>query len=162
MRIKKSRHQSRKMIITIALVGVLTIFSVIGFFLYSVPHLQLENKPPSPTLSPTIIPTLTPTIAPSKIEATYTFYIQTTSHKTSNGELTLNTIDTGKTLTVDIGTLIIVNFGRVGKFYISASSPQAIFTNFSRQETIHLPNNALGAFRIYRSGFGTITIIEVE
>jgi hypothetical protein len=128
----------------------------------------INHQPPAkrfshPTATPTILMTIrpTPTLASGQ-KAIYTFYIQATSHKTSNGELTLNTPDTGKILTVDIGTLILVNFGRVGKFHVSASSPQTIFANFGRPETIHLPNNALGAFRVYRTGFGTITVIEAE
>lgn len=120
---------------------------------------QLDKRLPIPITSPSLIPT--PTLAAGQ-KAIYTFYIQATSYKASNEELTLNMSDTGKIHTVDMGTLIIVNFGRVGKFRVSASSPQAIFTNSGRPETINLPNNALGAFRVYRSGFGTIKVIETE
>ncbi len=140
-------------------VGVLIVFGALFLSQQKASHYQPEKKLLAPTVPPILMPT--PTLAPGQ-KAIYTFYIQTTDHKTSNEELTLNTSDTGKLLTVDIGTLIIVNFGRVGKFHLSASSPQAIFTNFGRPETIHLPNNALGAFRVHRSGFGTITVIETE
>jgi hypothetical protein len=148
------------------------LFLAIWLFLGSLvgaSHLLPVQHNPLPTASPTVSPTImlmptlapTPTLAPGQ-KAFYTFYIQATSHKASNEELTLNTPDTGKKFTVDIGTLLIVNFWRVGKFQLSASSPQAIFTNFGRPETIHLPNNALGAYRVYRSGFGTIQVIEAK
>ncbi len=141
---------------------LLAIWVFIGS-LFGINHQVPAQHFSHPTATPTVLPTLmpTPTLALGQ-KAIYTFYIQATSHKTSNGELTLNTPDTGKIFTVDIGTLILVNFGRVGKFHVSASSPQTIFTSFDRPETIHLPNNALGAFRIYRSGFGTLTVIEAE
>ncbi len=145
-------------------VGISLCFGVLillGIYFYKQKSFQpqLDKRLLVPITSPSLIPT--PTLAAGQKDI-YTFYIQATSYKASNEELTLNMSDTGKIHTADIGTLIIVNFGRVGKFHVSASSPQAIFTNSSQPETIHLPNNTLGAFRVYRSGFGTITIIEAE
>src|SRR5947209_5497481 len=93
---------------------------------------QLDKRLPVPITAPSLIPT--PTIAAGQ-KAIYTFYIQASFYKTSNEQLTLNMSETGKIHTADIGTLIIVNFGRVGKFHVSASSPQAIFTNSGRPKT---------------------------
>jgi hypothetical protein len=126
--------------------------------LFGANHQLPVQHNPQPTLQ-ALLPT--PTLASGQ-KAIYTFYIQATPHNAKNEELTLNTPDTGNKFTVDIGTLIIVNFWRIGKFHVSASSPQAIFTNVGRPETIHLPNNALGAFSVYRSGLGTITVIETK
>ncbi len=126
---------------------------------------------PTPIIFPTVTlmsapksrPTPRPTFAPDQIKATFTFYIQATSHKPNPPKVfSLTQADSGKTFTVDIGTLIIVNFGRVGKFQTSQLSPQAIFTNFGSPGVIHLPNNALGAFSVFREGFGTITVIEAK
>lgn len=126
---------------------------------------QKEASPrstPAPTFNPANFAlTPTPTLAPGQ-KAIYSFYIQATSTITKSKGIDLTQSDTGKVFTVDIGTLLIVNFGRVGKSHVSALSPQAIFTNYGRPETIHLPNNALGAFRVYRAGFGTIRVTETD
>ena len=116
---------------------------------------------PIPSLNPTyFLLTPTPTLAPGQ-KAIYTFYIQASSHKSSQ-ELVLSPSDTGKEFTVDIGTLIILEHFGVINIHISQFSHQAIFENFGSPETIHLPNNALGAFRIYREGLGTITVVEKD
>ncbi len=124
-----------------------------------IPNITAVPNVPISTLTPSFAPT--PTLAPGQ-KAIYTFYIQATTYTTSDKGLELEQSDTGKMFTVDIGTLIIVNFGRVSKFHVSASSPQAIFTNFGRPAIIHLPNNALGAFRVYRAGLGTINVTETD
>ena len=124
-----------------------------------IPNITAVPNAQTSTLTPSSAPT--PTLASGQ-KATYTFYFQVTSHTTTDKALELKQADTGKVFTVDIGTLIIVNFGRVSKFHISSSSSQAIFTNLGRPEIIHLPNNALGAFRVYRAGVGTINVTETD
>jgi hypothetical protein len=158
---------------TILIVAVLFVI-VLLYIIYAVnnastlvhPKIAYSTSSASPTPAPSFNPayfllTPTPTLAPGQ-KAVYTFYIQATSHKTSNGELTLNPSDTGKVFTTDIGSLIILHFGG-GNFHISDSSPQDILEAAgSKHSPIHLPLNSIGAFNIVRLGFGTITVIETE
>lgn len=162
----------------IAIIGVVLLIGTSPFIMRALSRLNFSfTTPPkityvhvTPIPNITAVPNvslsmLTPSFAPpptlaSGQKAIYTFYIQATSYKANNKELILTMSDTGKIHTADIGTLIIVNLGRPGKFQVSASSPQAIFTNSGRPEIIHLPNNALGAFRVYRTGIGIISVTE--
>ncbi len=123
---------------------------------------QPEERLLAPTTTYTYLSLApTPTLAPGQ-KAIYTFYIQATSHKADGKALNLTQTNTGKIFTVDIGTLISLNFG-VGKFRIATSSPQDIFESAgSQKRPIHLPLNTIGAFRVIRTGFGTVTVIEAE
>ncbi len=149
------------LVIGIALVsvGALIVFS--GLFLSKIQFSQRQSeKPlPAPTVPPTLIPT--PTLAPSQ-KAICTYYIQAMSHETSPKWLALTQTDSGKTFTVDIGTLLIL-YCKAYNFHFSTSSPQDIFEGAgSKNNPIHLPLNAICAFRVIRAGFGMIHVIGTE
>ncbi len=153
-----------KLVIGIAVASVGFLIIVVNGLLLSkqkASHYQPEKKFLAPTDLPTFIPT--PTLAPGQIKAIYTFYIQATSHKINSKGLGLNPSDSGKTFVVDIGTLIILrNFG-MGRFYISQSSPQNIFTNPNPGKLPgSVPVNAIEDFGVFRSGYGTITVTEAN
>jgi len=159
---------------TVLGVGILFAAGALAYLLQRGPMISpATNTPPTkvgttlPTSTPTqqvamYNPMPTPTLAPGQ-KANYTFYIQATSHKTSPKVLGLAQTDTGKAFIVDIGTFIIVNFGRVGKFQLSQSSPQDIFKGAgSKYQRINLPNNAIGAYTVIRAGSATITVVELN
>jgi hypothetical protein len=132
------------------------------------PTLTNQSTPPptltpAPTLNPkSFLLTPTPTLAP-KQKAVYTFYIQATSNKTNRKGLGIKQSDTGKVFTVDIGTLVIVNFGRVGKFQVSVSSPQDIFKCVGAECLPHSsPSNAIFSSWVSHEGFATITVVEAN
>jgi len=135
--------------------GVLILLG--GFYFYQQKSLrsQPEKRLLTPTVPPTLIPTLT--FTPGQ-KAICTYYIQAISHEASPKGLALTQADSGKTFTVDIGTLLIL-YCKVHNFYISTSSPQDIFEGAgSPTLPIHLPANAIGAFRVIRAGLGTIQV----
>ncbi len=107
-------------------------------------------------------PMPTSTLAPGQ-KAIYTFYIQATSHETSPKGFSLKQSDTGKTFTVDVGTFISLDFGVVGKFHVSLSSPQNIFKCVGSECLPHSsPENSITSFWVSRAGYGTITVTETE
>ena len=140
-------------VILVCLVGILSIVIFVSQSnRKSSQQLAITQPIPSPT------PSNTPTLAASQ-KTICLFNIQATSHKTSPKALSLTRADTGRTFTVDMGTLLIL-FCTVPNFHVSSSSPQNIFAGPSG--TIHLPNNAIGAYRVFRAGFGTITVTGTE
>ncbi len=115
---------------------------------------------PISVLTPSFAPT--PTLAPGQ-KAIYTFYIQTTSHTTSRKVLSLKQSDTGKMFTVDIGTFISLDFGVVGRFHVSLSSPQDIFKCIGSECLPHSsPENSISSFWVSHAGYGTIKVIVAE
>ncbi len=143
----------------LASVGILIVFGALFLSRRIASHYQPEKRLLAPTVLPTLIPTLT--LAPGQ-KAICTYYIQATSHETSPKGLALTLTDSGKTFTVDIGTLLIL-YCKAHNFHISASSSQDIFEGAgSKNYPIHLPLNAKGAFRVIRAGFGIIQVIGTE
>ncbi len=155
------RSVNRLHVISIVLVsaGVLIVFGALFLSRQKSSHYQPEKRLHTPTALPTLIPT--PTLAPGQIKATYTFYIQTTSYKTNSKGLGLNPSESGKSFIVDVGTAIYLEDFGIGRFHISQSSSQNIFTDPNPEKLPgSLPVDAIGGFRVYRSGFGTITVAE--
>ena len=151
-------HQPVHPVFAVAILFFVTILGIMVFLMSIIKfNPQAEKSPIIPKTTQTCLPMPpTPTLAPGQ-KALYTFYIQATSNQSSQ-ELVLSQSDTGKVFTADIGTLIILQQFGISNSHISHVSPQDIFKNFGSPETIHLPNNALGAFRVYRAGCGTITV----
>lgn len=124
MLIKKFiRRRSRVIVITITLIALL-VFIVLIVFQYKTSNFQLKHKLPAQIALSMIVPT--PTLAPGQ-KAIYTFYIHATSHKTSYKGLGIHSSDSGKIFIVDMGTLVDVDFGRIGNFHVTVTSPQNIF-----------------------------------
>ncbi len=120
---------------------------------------RTSNSSPTPLLTtPTYYPT--PTFAPGQ-KAIYTFYIQASSRKIKPKVLGLNPSDSGKTFAVDIGTVILLkNFG-IGKFHLSVSSPQHIFTDPNPGVLpASVPFGTLDVLSVFHAGFGTILVYE--
>jgi hypothetical protein len=106
--------------------------------LFGASHQSPTQHTVQPSATPTILPMLipTPTLAPGQ-KAIYTFYIQTTPHKIVFPRgMGIHQSDTGKVFTVDIGTLIDVNFGRVGKFHGNYSGVLQSLQDKSRPSTV--------------------------
>lgn len=162
------RIVSSKIVLTCAALAAIAALFILSALQRSSSTKQPKTTYSTPSVSPSLAPSLapstfapSPTLAPGQ-KAIYTFYIQATSHKTSSKGLGINPSDTGRTFTVDIGTLLILrNFG-IGNFHVSLSSPQDIFAGPSTGLPKSLPFNAIDTQGVFRAGFGTITVVETK